>query len=196
MFEEKRKYFDYELAYEGYLKAKELFNKGGVEELINDEDFESMASTISTTDTYFTQTSGKAKRTINTGVAEMTAAFSTNFIENVYDDPFCPKGRFYVLDSDTVKFWSYSNADKVMDVGVAGNEAGTKDVEEGADIAAKPYQLLIDDILSLQPGTAGTDGPSTVVGINVYASFVVKNTAHNGVGSFYGASDIQLLAAA
>ena len=40
MFEEKRKYFDYELAYEGYLKAKELFDKGGVEELINDEDFE------------------------------------------------------------------------------------------------------------------------------------------------------------
>lgn len=39
MFEEKRKYFDYELAYEGYLKAKELFNKGGVEELINDEEF-------------------------------------------------------------------------------------------------------------------------------------------------------------
>lgn len=40
MFEEKRKYFDYELAYEGYLKAKELFDKGGVEELINDEEFD------------------------------------------------------------------------------------------------------------------------------------------------------------
>lgn len=40
MFGEKRKYFDYELAYEGYLKAKELFNKGGVEELINDEEFD------------------------------------------------------------------------------------------------------------------------------------------------------------
>lgn len=39
MFGEKRKYFDYELAYEGYLKAKELFDKGGVEELINDEEF-------------------------------------------------------------------------------------------------------------------------------------------------------------
>lgn len=177
---------------------RKLRRQGSKADLIvlNDEDFESMSSTIATTDTYFTQTSGKAKRTINTGVAEMTAAFSTNFIENVYDDPFCPKGRFYVLDSDTVKFWSYSNADKVMDVGVAGNEAGTKDVEEGSDIAAKPYQLLIDDILSLQPGTAGTDGPSTVVGINVYASFVVTNTAHNGVGNFYGASDIQLLAVA
>lgn len=39
MFDE-RKYFDYELAYEGYLKAKELFDKGGVEELINDEEFD------------------------------------------------------------------------------------------------------------------------------------------------------------
>lgn len=40
MFGEKRKYFDYELAYEGYLKAKKLFDKGGVEELINDEEFD------------------------------------------------------------------------------------------------------------------------------------------------------------
>ena len=40
MFGEKRKCFDYELAYEGYLKAKELFDKGGVEELINDEEFD------------------------------------------------------------------------------------------------------------------------------------------------------------
>ena len=56
--------------------------------------------------------------------------------------------------------------------------------------------MLIDDILSLQPGTAGTDGPTTVVGINVYGSFVVTNTAHNGVGNFYNASDIQVSAAA
>lgn len=40
MFEEKRKYFDYELAYNGLKRAEELFNKGGVEELINDEEFD------------------------------------------------------------------------------------------------------------------------------------------------------------
>lgn len=40
MFEEKRKYFDYELAYNGFKRAKELFDKGGVEELINDEEFD------------------------------------------------------------------------------------------------------------------------------------------------------------
>ena len=40
MFEEKRKYFDYELAYNGFKRAEELFNKGGVEKLINDEKFD------------------------------------------------------------------------------------------------------------------------------------------------------------
>ena len=38
--EDTRRYFDYELAYEGYLKAKELFDKGGLEELVNNVDFD------------------------------------------------------------------------------------------------------------------------------------------------------------
>lgn len=164
--------------------------------ILNDEDFATLASEIETTNTYFTQTSGKSKKTGNVGIYDITAAFSTNYIENLYDDPFCPKGRFYVLDADTIKFWCYTNADKVMDVGVSGNEAGTTDVTEGEDVAVKPYQLLIDDLLTLQPGQASDDGPSSVVGINVYGSFVVTNTAHNGVGNFYGASDIQVSAAA
>lgn len=37
---DKRKYFDYELAYEGYQKAVDLFNKGGIDEIINDKDFD------------------------------------------------------------------------------------------------------------------------------------------------------------
>lgn len=40
MFEEKRKFFDYELAYNGYKKALQLFNKGGIEEVINNADFD------------------------------------------------------------------------------------------------------------------------------------------------------------
>lgn len=47
MFGEKRKYFDYELAYNGFKRAEELFNKGGIEKLINDEEFDiSGADTI------------------------------------------------------------------------------------------------------------------------------------------------------
>lgn len=159
--------------------------------ILNDEDWETVANSIATTDTYFTQTSGKSKRTLNAGVADMTAAFSTNYIENIYDDPFCPKGRAYILEADAIKFWSYSNADKAMDTGIAGNEAGTMEVAENGEVEGKPYQLLIDDILSLQPGTAGDDGPTSVVGINVYGAYVITNTAHCGVCNFDGAVDVQ-----
>lgn len=38
--EETRKYFDYELAYEGYKKAEELLRNGGIQALIDNEDFE------------------------------------------------------------------------------------------------------------------------------------------------------------
>lgn len=37
--EETRKYFDYELAYEGYIKVKELLENGGIQAVIEDEEF-------------------------------------------------------------------------------------------------------------------------------------------------------------
>ncbi|MCQ2082527.1 MAG: hypothetical protein MJZ11_12805 [Lachnospiraceae bacterium] len=164
--------------------------------LMNDEDWANMSTNLDTTNSYFTQTSSKAKKTINAGVAEMTAAFSTNFIENIIDDPFCPVGRFYILDSDKVKFVGYSNAEKALDTGIAGNEPGSKEFTEDGSASDKPYALLIDDILTLQPGTAGVDGPTTVVGINVYGSFVITNPAKCGVGNFYNTDDLQALATA
>ena len=38
--EETRKYFDYELAYEGYMRVKELFENGGIQAVIEDEEFD------------------------------------------------------------------------------------------------------------------------------------------------------------
>ena len=38
--EETRKYFDYELAYEGYIKVKELLENGGIQAVIEDEEFD------------------------------------------------------------------------------------------------------------------------------------------------------------
>lgn len=35
-----RKYFDYELAYEGYEKIKKLFDKAGIEEIAKDPEFD------------------------------------------------------------------------------------------------------------------------------------------------------------
>ena len=37
---ETRKYFDYKLAYDGYLLAKELFEKGGIQAILDSDEFE------------------------------------------------------------------------------------------------------------------------------------------------------------
>lgn len=38
--EDTRKYFDYELAYDGYKKVKELFKKGGIQAVLDNEEFD------------------------------------------------------------------------------------------------------------------------------------------------------------
>lgn len=154
--------------------------------VMNDEDFLTLSQEIQTTNTYFTQTSTKGKRAANVGFNDFSASFSTNYIENIIDDPYCPKGRFYILDKSAVELWSYTNVDKLND-GVAGNEPGKPDaMKDDADGHENdPYKLLISDYLSVQPGTAGQDGPSTDIGLNAFFSYVVTNPSVCGIGETY-----------
>ena len=119
----------------------------------------------------------------------MAFGFSTSWVDNVYDDPYCPKGKFYVLDKSGVEYWTYTNVDKVSD-GVANNNPGKQDVEsmEGEANEGKPYGLIIDDFLTVQSGTATSDGPSVEITLNFFGSLVVTNPSIQGVGLFYNAN--------
>ncbi len=159
--------------------------------IMNDEDFLEFSAEIDTTNTYFTQTSTKAKREANVGFDKFSASFSTNYIENIVDDPYCPKGRFYILDSEYVALWSYTNTDKVND-GVEGNNPGKQNPMEmdGEGKTETPYGLIIDDYLNIQPGTSTINGPAMDVTLQMFGSFVVTNPSVCGVGLFYGATGI------
>lgn len=156
--------------------------------ILNDEDFLALSGEIESTNTYFTATSTKEAKKASVGIKEISAAFSTNFIDNIVDDPYCPKGRFYVLDKEAVEFWSYTNTEFV-DNGVAGNNPGKEDVmnfdNEGK--ANNPMQLLIDDYISVTPSADSDDGPSVLVTMNLFGSYVVLNPANCAVGLFYAA---------
>lgn len=164
---------------------RKVRRQGSVADLIimNDEDWATLSASIATTDSYFTQTATKGKRSINLGASELTAAFSTNYIENIVDSPYCPKGVFYILDKSAVQFWSYTNADHV-DNGVAGNDAGKQDpmTMDNEGHANDPTQLIIDDYINVQPGAGDNDGPNVLVTLQIYGSFVVTNPSVCGVG--------------
>ena len=162
--------------------------------IMNDADWLDMAAEIQSTNTYFTQTSTAGRRKANVGLNKLTAGFSTNYIDVIYDDPYCPKGKFYVLDKDTVELWSYTNADAVND-GVAGNEAGKPDAEEANNKGKEndPYKLLIGDFITTEPGQATSDGPAVRVTMQLFGSFVVMDPSVNGVGIFADADVDSLL---
>ena len=153
--------------------------------IMNDEDFLAFANEIESTNTYFTATSTKEAKKASVGVKEITASFSTNFIENIIDTPFLTKGKFYVLDKAAVEFWSYTNTD-FIDNGVAGNNPGKTDEMsfDGDGKENNPMQLLIDDYISVTPGADSDDGPSVLVTMNVFGSYVVLDPSVCAVGLF------------
>lgn len=151
--------------------------------VMNDEDWLDLSKEIETTNTYFTQTSGKSKKSFVAGASDFAFGFSTSWVDNVYDDPYCPKGIFYVLDKTAVEYWTYTNAEKIND-GVAGNNPGKQSVEamEGEANEGKPFGLIIDDFLTVESGKATSDGPSVEVTLNFFGSLVVTNPSVCGVG--------------
>ena len=163
--------------------------------VMNDEDWLDVANEIQTTNTYFTQTSTASKRKANIGLTKLTAGFSTNFIDVIYDDPYCPKGKFYVLDKSTVEIWSYTNADATEDSNVSGNASDKPDPEESNTKGREndPYKLIIDDYISSKPGVSTSDGMAVEVALNFFGSVVVLNPSVNGVGIFHDANTATLL---
>lgn len=163
--------------------------------VMNDEDFLELSQEIETTNTYFTATSTKEKKKASVGISEVSASFSTNFIDNIYDDPYLEKGIFYVLDRDALELWTYTNAEAVND-GIAGNNPGKQNPEEfdNAGRENDPYKLLLEDFITVEPGSLTTNGSSVRVILNFFGSFVVLNPSNVGVGFFHDAVVAKLTA--
>lgn len=169
---------------------------GGVPDivLLNEKDWYDLGKEIETTNTLFTQTSEKGKKKATMGFSDFAAAFSTNWIDNIYDSPYVPEGKFYILDKTAIEYFVYTNADVVKD-GIDGNNPGKQDVMDADNKGHEddPFKLLIDDVLSVVPGEATSDGESVRASINFLGSLAVTNPSVCGVGLFYTATPENIL---
>ena len=172
---------------------KQARRQGSAADMIvmNDNDWAAVSKEIEATNTYMSITNngdGKKKKDASIGYSELTASFSTNFFDNVIDTPYCPEGVFFVLDKNAIEIAAYTNPSKLED-GVPANEPGKADpmTEDGADVENRPYQLIAEDYLSIQPGQDTVDGPSSVVSLSFFGSIAVTNPSVCGVGLFAGA---------
>lgn len=162
--------------------------QGGKADLIvlNDDDMATLADVLETTNMFFTQTSTAERKEGTTGFNRIAAAFSTNFVQNIWDDPYCPKGKFYVLTRDEISLMSYTDADKPLATGIDGNNAGKQDPmtfdEQGK--GTEPYQLLLDDYLAITGGVDTPRGPCALVSLMFFGAFAIFNPANCVVGKF------------
>lgn len=163
--------------------------------VLNDEDWLAMSAEIATSNTYFTQTSTKEAKKAAIGFDSFAASFSTNYVENIIDDPYCPKGEFFILDSTAVEFDTLTNTDKVDD-GIANNNPGKPDPmsDENNGHEADPYKLIIDDYINVQAGEADVNGPCSEVTLMLFGTFAVTNPSNCGHGLFYGANPVSISA--
>ena len=133
--------------------------------------------------TYFTKVDGGKKAKAEIGYDGMGISIIGSFLDRVITSPYCPKGRAYILDTETVKLWVYSNADKIDDK--QGDFDTVKDVSEtGEDVSQRPYQLLVDDLFTLNPSAITKDGAGTLVLVNFLGEFVVTEPCKNAVVNF------------
>ena len=153
--------------------------------IVNDNDWYDISKELEVTNTFFTSTAGKNRKSAVKGFSDAAFAFSTNWVDNIYDDPYCPAYKFYVLDSSAVEYFVYTNTSEVND-GVAENEPGKPEVLSDEDKGREndSYKLLIDDLITVDGGQDTSDGPAVRVTLNFFGSLAVLNTANVGVGLF------------
>ena len=87
------------------------------------------------------------------------------------------------MEKKNLELVTYSNAEKVINDGISDNEPGKADPEseDGASYDQDGCRINIDDLVTIEPGTATPEGAAFCVSFNIFGTFVLFNTANSGV---------------
>lgn len=163
---------------------------GGVPDMIvlNDEDFHDIIlevdAQLAPMQKINTSQGGGDKNAVTRGLSQLKFAFSTSWLEKVIDDPYCPKGTCYILDSEVIEFAALSSTEEVFDDGVGGeNEPGAATVESAKE-PNTDFGLKLDDIIDIDGNATSAEGPAAQVSISLFGTFVVHEPGHCAVIEF------------
>lgn len=176
---------------EGYTAAllrlvKQVRRGGGVPDMIvvNDDDYANIASEALANRTFMQNIAAPAsqKNQVTQGISQFQMSFSTSWINMVIDDPYCPKGIAYVLDTESVKLFGISNAAPIVDPIPTDNQPGAPKAS-GTPEPTTNFQFLVDDMYTTSPIDLQS-GKGLRVDFNFFGSFAITAPAHNGVCVF------------
>jgi hypothetical protein len=158
---------------------------GGINDLIlmNDEDYQAMMDDIAITAFKYAQGAGSGQKPeLAFGASQYKFGFSKSWIEDVYDSPYCNKGKGWCLDLDSWKFVAMSHTGELFTGSPANNNNGAPEPKDAATVPTN-YAMLAGDWISTSPSDT-TEGQGIRVALNVYGNFVCDLPAHNGAFTF------------
>lgn len=166
---------------------KAVRRNGGIPDMIvvNDDDYQTIIEEIQAQRNFWQaiNTGGAKENKVTQGLSQIQFAFSTNFLEYVYDDPYTPKGTAYILESDSVMLLGLSNSNPIVDdKGPQNNEPGAPKTTSAGEVTTN-YQFLVDDYYTTKPASTSS-GTGVQVDFNFFGSFAVSAPGHNGVCVF------------
>lgn len=160
---------------------------GGVPDVIivNDDDFGILVNDAVANRTFYQNLQGasaKEKNTATQGISQFQMSFSTSWINMVYDDPYCPKGTAYIIDSESVRLFGLSNSAPILTELPLNNEPGAPKASSEGEKTTN-FQFLVDDMYTTSP-VALQSGMGLRVDFQFYGNFAVIAPAHNCVVLF------------
>ena len=154
---------------------------GGVPDMIvlNDVDYGTVIGEIKTATSYWQQINGpSASGEVKAvgGMSSVMFAFSTSWLQYVIDDPYCPVGFAYILESEAIGLAMLSNKKPLETSVPATNEPGAPKIASES-VPPMEYRWNIDDLVATAPSDTA-DGQGARVTTQFYGAFFVRNPGH------------------
>lgn len=153
--------------------------------VLNDVDFGTVINEIKANQTQWQQINGPnagGQLKATTGISSLMFAFSNTWIGYVVDDPYCPVGVGYVLETESVGLAMLSNKKPIDTEVPVTNEGGAPKIAS-QDMPPMEYRWNIDDLLASAP-TDTVDGQGARITTQFFGAFFVRNPAHCCVVQF------------
>lgn len=154
---------------------------GGVPDMIvlNDVDYGQVIADVKGATNYWQSINGPnaaGQTKVTSGLNSLMFAFSSTWVEYVVDDPYCPVGFAYILETDSIGLAMLSNQKPVTTNLPVTNEGGTPEISS-QDMPPMEYRWNIDDLVATAPSDT-TDGQGARVTTQFFGAFFVRNPAH------------------
>jgi len=145
--------------------------------IVSQQDYANIITEMNAQTTLFQSinTGGKVnKNEVAKGISDMKYAFSTSWVDQVWDDPMAPPGISYIIEKATLELAGLTNTSTPIEDGITGNNPGKEDLTSVSE-PAKNYMWLIDKYLTVNPGTDTSNGTALKLTLQMFANFVVHN---------------------